>query len=1004
MAALRRVAEARKGPLILVSTPDAVLQRLPPASVLKRAQTLKPGAKLDAAGFERALLAAGYVRDERVDEAGEFALRGQVLEVFPAAGETPVRIDLDDATVQALRPYDPVSQRALGEIDQVVLDPASEAVLDDPEVRWPGMEHWLPQHYEDLDTVFDRLGAFEILLEPKARARAEAAFSTVEDAFRERQRWFDRQGDEARKPLPPDRLYLTREEWSGRVEQAVDTAELVAEAEAGPVFATGDNPTAELSAHLRQAKAEGLRIVVSAAAERDRTALKRRVQRALGEAVGSVKTFNEALKAEGPVALSCPADRGFLDRRAKVVLIAATDVLGSRAAAVRAKAAVNPLEQAEAFSIDDVVVHLDHGVGVVRGLQAAPEGAGPELIEIEYAKGARLLAPVSDLMKVWRYGSEAEAVSLDRLDTGAWLKRRAKIEEEIGATALGLLRMADARRNAAAPKITPPRGEFETFAAGFRYPLTSDQAAAVDATLADLEAGRPMDRLVVGDVGYGKTEVALRAAAAVALAGGQVAIAAPTTVLVRQHLETFRRRFEGLGVTVESLSRVSTPAELKRVKAELQSGEIRVVVGTHALAGENVSFSDLGLVIIDEEQKFGTADKRKLRELADGAHVLALTATPIPRTLQAAMVGLQDLSVIATPPARRRPVRTFVTAFDPGTVRAALLREKARGGQSFFVAPRIEDLDGLKAQLAELVPDLDVVIAHGKMPAEAVDETMVAFADGRGDVLLATNIIESGLDVPAANTMLVWRSDLFGVAQLHQLRGRVGRGRAQGICYLLSEGESPATEAAAKRLGALAANDRLGAGLAISLRDLDLRGAGDLLGEEQAGHLKLIGPGLYQHLLALALRAAQGETVQDWTPHLNIDAAGAVPEDYVPEPELRLNLYARLIGAEDATALDRLAEEMEDRFGAPPPPVRALLGLERLRREAKRLGVVRIDAGPQAVALTFRANAPTRAAAERLTEEEPATTWKGERLVFAWPSDTPDGRLEHAAAALEALT
>jgi transcription-repair coupling factor (superfamily II helicase) len=470
-----------------------------------------------------------------------------------------------------------------------------------------------------------------------------------------------------------------------------------------------------------------------------------------------------------------------------------------------------------------------------------------------------------------------------------------------------------------------------------------------------------MDRLVCGDVGFGKTEVALRAAAAVALSGRQVAVAAPTTVLARQHYLTFARRFAGTGVEVVHLSRLEAAADRKAAKAALASGAAQVVVGTHAVAAEDMAFADLALVIVDEEQKFGAADKARLRALSGPGHLLTLTATPIPRTLQAAMVGLQDLSLIVSPPARRRPVRTFLAPFDPGRVRAALLREARRGGQSFVVAPRIEDLPALQTQLAKLAPELQVRVAHGEMPPAAIDEVMVRFADGDGDVLLATSLIESGLDVPRANTMLIWRPDRFGLAQLHQLRGRVGRGRAQGVTYLLADPSEELSEAVQARLSTLEAFDRLGAGLAISARDLDLRGAGDLLGEDQTGHVRLVGAALYQALLTRALRAAQGQDAPEGPrPTLQVGDPGAIPADYVPDAVVRINLYARLARLENEAGIDAFEDELGDRFGAPPDAVSRLLDQARLQRLGHVVRVHAISAGPRGLALTV---APIRSAA-----------------------------------------
>ena len=605
-----------------------------------------------------------------------------------------------------------------------------------------------------------------------------------------------------------------------------------------------------------------------------------------------------------------------------------------------------------------MVVHEDFGIGAVEGVETLPAENGAEggdAIVLRYAKDARRLVPVGEADRIWRYGADADQVTLDTLDGGSWQKRRGAIDQAIAESARGLAAIAAERDARTTDPIVPDPAAYERFAAGFAFTETADQARAIAAVRADLASGKPMDRLVVGDVGYGKTEVALRAAALVALAGRQVAITAPTTVLVRQHIETFTRRFEGTGIEVAGLSRLSTPADKKRVVAGLADGSVKVVIGTGAVAGKGVEYRNLALVVVDEEQRFGAADKAKLAALGAG-HVLSLSATPIPRTLQAAMVGLQSVSVIATPPARRQPIRTAVETWNDATVRATLLREKGRGGQSFVVVPRIEDMADVAERLAKLAPELKVVTAHGKLPAAEIGEAMVGFASGTGghggDVLLATNIIEAGLDVPRANTIIVTHADRFGLSQLHQLRGRVGRGGRRGQILLLTEEGQEIAEATLKRLRTLEAFDRLGAGFAIAARDLDLRGAGDLLGEEQAGHMKLIGIDLYQHLLAHALRAARGQAVDGWTPQLNLGLAGRLPDDWIPEIDVRLSLYGRLARIADTPTLDAFEAELEDRFGALPDPARALVQLTRLRLLARAAEIEKIDAGPAAIALT----------------------------------------------------
>jgi transcription-repair coupling factor (superfamily II helicase) len=712
-----------------------------------------------------------------------------------------------------------------------------------------------------------------------------------------------------------------------------------------------------------------------------------------------VDTWREVRDA-APGALLAAAvelDRGW--REDGLTAIAAADVLGSRAGDPGAArpGAVTAFEEATELHLGDAVIHEAHGLGILRGLETVTAGEiESEAIRVEHAGGATRLVPVEEAHLLWRYGAEAEAVTLDKLDGSSWEKRRTDLDASIAATARQLVRLAAARAQSRAPVLEPPVAQYERFASGFPFTETAHQLRAIEAVRDDLGSGKPMDRLVVGDVGYGKTEVALRAAAIAVLAGKQVALVAPTTVLVRQHFDTFRRRFAPFGVKVAALSRLSTAAEARAAKAAIADGTAHIAMGTQTLAGKSVAFHDLGLVIVDEEQRFGAADKAKLRGLRQGAHMLTLTATPIPRTLQSALVGLQDLSLIATPPARRLPVRTQLAGLTPELVKGALLREKRRGGQSFLVVPRIEDLEPMAARVRALVPDLSIRRAHGRMAAAEADEEMVRFAGGDGDILLATNIIEAGLDIPRANTMLVWRADRFGVAQLHQLRGRVGRGRNRGYFFLLTEAGAEIAEATQKRLRTMEALDQLGAGFAVSARDLDLRGAGELLGEEQSGHLKLIGVDLYQHLLERAIRAARGESTDSWLPALSLGIGARLPEAWVPEEEVRINLYARLARLGSAEAADAFADELEDRFGTVPQAAQLLLQAAQLRLMAREAGVARIDAGPAAIAFTPRGRRLERAAAAGLER-------KGERYLLREASEAGPARLEAARVVLEAL-
>ena len=970
VSALRRARHRAKGARVaLVTTGEALARAYPcPESFDVTPPCVKRGAEIDLAALHAELVSLGYLVDERVDEPGEVALRGAVLDVFPADAAQPLRIEVQDGRVAAVRTFDPADQRSTGEVEWQELGRVAEPPLGGKGV--PLLAHLPDARVLLAEGAEERRMRFLKLADDAAKRRpGRAVRDTVSDtAWRRALAGHEPLLSEAAEPAPPR-------------------------------FVEGRAPIKAFARVAGEALAAGERVVLLAGA-RDLRFLRPRVAKALGREIVEVANWQAVREAEAGalLALAMPVERGF--RRAGVLAVAAADLLGSRAEREHGPhVPVNAgLFDFGEIRIGDVVVHEDHGIAVVSGLEELPDRSG-EAVVLTHAKDAKRLVPVAEADRLWRYGADADAVTLDTLDGASWQKRRGAIDRAIAESARGLTALAAERDTRAAPVLEPDAAAYERFASGFAFTETVDQTKAIAAVRADLASGKPMDRLVVGDVGYGKTEVALRAAVIAALAGKQVAVAAPTTVLARQHLETFTERFEGTGIAVAGLSRLSSAADRKRVAAGLADGSIGVVVGTGAVAGKGVAYHDLALVVIDEEQRFGTADKAKLKALGAGhglAHVLALSATPIPRTLQSALVGIQQLSVIATPPARRQPIRTAVATFDIALVRSALLREKARGGQSFVVVPRIEDMAPLADTLAKAVPELEVLEAHGKLPAAEIDEAMVRFGRGDGDVLLATNIIEAGLDVPRANTMAIWRADRFGLSQLHQLRGRVGRGGRRGQVLLLTEPDVAIAPRTLKRLRTLEAFDRLGAGFQIAARDLDMRGAGDLLGEAQAGHMKLIGVDLYQHLLEGALRAARGEDVERWTPELNLEVGGRLPEAWIPDAELRVALYARLARAVDEDAVDALAEEMEDRFGPAPADAATLLTVARVRARALALGLAKIDAGPAAIALRPRRGTELDGAAAGLTE-------KNGRWLLAERIEDAGERVARVAEVLDVL-
>jgi transcription-repair coupling factor (superfamily II helicase) len=979
-AVMRWLTDRDALPDFVLTTAPALVQRVPPPETWATARvTLRVGDPLDVAAATADLKRLGYILDERVDEPGEIAVRGRTVEVFPAAAPRPCRIEHAEGRVTAIRSYDPISQRSVAEADELLIDPATEIVLEPGSGQtiepFTGQEHRLDRYYPRLVTLLDYVPGARLVVEDGTQTRIDAFFEQMDEA---RARLDARDG----RRKAGAGLYLTPKAWRDLVAAhgRITATEAAGESLALPAFARERRPGTAFAKTMRERLKAG-DIVVLAGTRRPLGRLVRQAGKIADRPIRLIDAWSDvAAAAPGDVlALEAPLEAGFRVPAQGATVIAAADLFGPDAAVSGGVRAILPMGEVD-LRPGDVAVDHDHGLCVFEGLEpVATQGGEPsEALRLRFASDAILMVPVAQADRIWRYGPEPDAVTLDKLDGGTWPRRRLEAEATMARTARLMLEAARARRETEAPVLDPPGRDMERFAAGFGFAPTPDQAAAVDALMADLASGRPMDRLVCGDVGFGKTEVALRALAAAIFSGKQAALIAPTTVLARQHAETLRRRFGRFGIEVAQLSRLVAPAEAKRVKAGLADGSIRLVVGTHALAGSGVRFSDLALTVIDEEQRFGAKMKADLRRLAGAGHVLTLTATPIPRTLQAALVGLQSLSVLATPPALRQPVRTVVAPFDAEAVREALIREHRRGGQSFVVCPRIEDIAPMAERLRALVPGLSILVAHGDLRPSAMDEIMVRFAEGDGDILLATAIVESGLDVPRANTMLVWDAARFGLAQLHQLRGRVGRGQRRGTVHLLGDPAAPPPAAALQRLRALEALDRLGAGFAVSARDLDLRGAGDLVGEDQAGHAKLVGLGLYQHLLQLALTAAKGELAEDWSPEIELGLPSRIPEDYVPEPEIRLSLYTRLLRLREAEAIEALAGEVEDRFGAAPDPVLALFDLARLRAACCELSVARLRGGPQGVAADLRPDRPLPAMAVEggLVLREDRVVWK----------------------------
>ena len=1014
MTVLARLARSRSSldkPRVLCVTVNGLLQRVPPMKrVAAETFSAAPGNSVDTDDLVRWLETNGFTRTSTVRETGEYAVRGGIVDLYAPGMPLPVRLDFFGDTLESIRSFDPETQRTVGQLRALDLVPMSEVQLTSDTMRkfrqsyvtlfgaqtrgdmlyeaisegrrHPGMEHWLPLFYDNLDTLFDYIGDAPVLLDSLAEDAAGERLAQIKDYYDARKEAFDADPAGASyKPVPPDELYLAPQEWR----KTLDATPLVRispfdhpEGVKGSVIDCGGRPGRNFLperqdesvnvfeaavGHIRDLQGKGRRVIVAGWSDGSRERLSTVLAEHGLKKTETVSSLSQALSlSTSVVALAVfGLEQGF--EAGEIAVVGETDILGDRLVRQRkrSKRPQNFLSEVAALSAGDLVVHVDHGIGRFVGLQAIEAmGAPHDCLEIHYAGGDKLYLPVENLELLSRYGSEDVDAPLDKLGGAGWQARKAKMKSRIREMAQQLVKIAAERQLREAPKLVPTDGLYDEFCARFPYDETEDQQAAIDATLEDLAAGRPMDRLVCGDVGFGKTEVALRAAFAAALDGKQVAVVVPTTLLARQHYKTFCARFAGLPVKIAQLSRIVSAAEQKAAKAGVASGDVDIIVGTHAVLGKTVNFKDLGLVIIDEEQHFGVGHKERLKSLRAEVHVLTLSATPIPRTLQLAMTGVRELSIIATPPVDRLAVRTFVTPFDDLVIREALLRERYRGGQSFYVCPRIEDLAEASAFLRQHVPEAKFVVAHGQMPASELEDKMTAFYEGKYDILLSTSIVESGLDIPTANTLIVHRADMFGLAALYQLRGRVGRSKTRAYALFTTPANRQITPQAEKRLKVLQSLDTLGAGFQLASHDLDLRGAGNLLGDEQSGHIKEVGYELYQQMIADAVEALKAgldvATEEQWSPTITLGMPVTIPEDYIADLQLRLQLYRRLSTLESDEEIESFAAEMIDRFGPMPPEVQQLMKLVSIKALCRKAHVEKVDAGPKGVIIAFRDN------------------------------------------------
>ncbi len=1009
LARLARLGEATR-PVLAVTTAASLVQRVPAASVMRAASfSISVGEAVAQKALTDYLAVNGYCRVSTVRERGEFAVRGGIIDIFAPTSPEPLRLDFFGDFLEGLRSFDSETQRSTGQLQGAAFAPVSEILFNDEvlsrfrerylerfgppsgdpmyeaaraSIRRQGIENWLPLFHAELETVFDYLLTDTLVC--MAHLSAEAASERLAQARDYFEARLEAAGDErSGRILAPGEIYLEPEGLDAAL-----SARRVVRFQPGPAQpgrmdlggAQGRNFAPERARpdlnvfdaagdHLKELRASGMPVILAAWSEGSADRLKNVLEDHGIEDLGKAYSL-QAAQAAGTAVCELPIEQGFT--LSSFAIIAEPDILGDRLATPRRKRkSANFIAEAAALSVGDLVVHVDHGVARYAGLKTLDlAGAPHDCLELEYAGNDRVFLPVENIDLISRYGSEDAAGAVDKLGGAGWQARKARAKKRILEMAAELMEVAAQRMLRKGEVVGTGQGVYEEFAARFPYEETDDQLHAIDDVLEDLGSGRPMDRLVCGDVGFGKTEVALRGAFLAAMNGMQVAVIAPTTILARQHFNTFSERLAGWPLEVRQLSRLVSAKEAAETRAGLKSGGVNVVVGTHALLAKSIEFANLGLLVVDEEQRFGVKHKERLKELRADVHVLTLSATPIPRTLQMALTGIRDLSIIATPPVDRLAVRTYVTEFDTVTIREALLREKYRGGQAFFVAPRIKDLGELEEFLTKQVPEVSFIVAHGQMPPTELDDIMTAYYEGKYDVLLSTTIVESGIDIPRANTLIIHRADRFGLAQLYQLRGRVGRSKMRAYAYLTTPRDQLITESSEKRLRVLQSLDSLGAGFQLASHDLDMRGSGNLLGDQQSGHVKEVGVELYQQMLedaVAALQAGEGQDVDtfadEWSPSINLGLAVLIPEDYVADLAVRMSLYRRLADIDSDEEREAFAAELIDRFGPLPDPTKQLLEVASIKVACKSLGIQKVDAGPKGAVLSFRDDTPVDPAA-----------------------------------------
>ena len=1005
MATLAALSSGFEAPLVLLTTLNAITQYIPNRTIVSNNSFVAiVGRTINVKELRSYFSKMGFVQTPTVTEPGDYAIRGGIIDVFPPGEIGPVRMDLFGDELESARRFDPVTQRTVENLDRIEFAPVSEVILDDVSInrfrnnyrkefgsaglddplyeaisagrKHQGYEHWAPYFHDGMETIFDHLPNAVIFMDENIERIHTSRWDRINDQYEARLEALNSKNrlETVYKPIKPELFYVSPDDLFDLLNNREQRKFIVLPQPTGPNSLDMRARIGRNFAPERQNEELGLfeefakhiiekrkttSVIIASMSLGARERLYGLLQDQGLSGMVNIKTWKDINQAIGSISLAVwHLEHGF--EAPGLTIISEQDVLGELIIRKtnKKRRAKDFLTEASSLSVGDLVVHVDHGVGRYRGLETVKAAGAPhDCLLLEYANNDRLYLPVENVELLSRYGHETGL--LDRLGGSAWQAKKAKLKERIREMADKLLRIAAERslRKSEILEVSPDK--WNAFCARFPYVETDDQLNAIEDVVSDMSSGKPMDRLICGDVGFGKTEVALRAAFIAASAGTQAAIIAPTTLLARQHFKSFEERFRGTGIRVKQLSRFVTTSQMKKNREALRDGAVEIIIGTHALLAKDIKFANLGLLIIDEEQKFGVGHKERLKQLRSDIHVLTLTATPIPRTLQLSLSGVRELSVIGTPPIDRLAIRTYVSEFDTVTLREALLREHYRGGQSFFVVPRISDLPEIEAFIEEQVPEINHVVAHGQMPAGELDERMNAFYDGKFGILVATTIVESGLDIPTANTIIIHRADMFGLSQLYQIRGRVGRSKTRAYAYLTTKPRQKLTHAAIKRLRVLGSLDSLGAGFMLASQDLDIRGAGNILGEEQSGNVREVGYELYQEMLEDAIakiKSGQMEGLTDegsWSPQINLGVPVLIPEAYVQDLDVRLGLYRRLSALAKKIELEAFAAELIDRFGKLPTEVDMLLRVVRIKGMCRAAGIAKLDSGPKGAVIQF---------------------------------------------------